>query len=943
MGKGKEVIVSWDDFDDDDLFDEDPIELNQGQSAPAKDDATPAAAEAAAATAAPARIFQKPKPAILTPMNEVHLATQDLRNEINQLSTSSNDINTLGQLQPTSRTSAGINHHADNDWKSESDWRNDRKGASKPTLSVKEDLRDAITTMTRQMRDLESPGTRATESVRTPLSRPLESGITLVAIRTSSDPKPASSSGRPSASDVIAVPPKRDSFRPKSRSRSRSRGREPSRRKNSRSSLDLTRPATLDTTTISSASSLVAEPTQTTNFNIASELEDSITTIKIKVEPEDPSTLAQAAEAPSPEVVVKQEPVSSDEATKILREASQRTTTSKPGLPDSMETEVGAQDVHYFVIRVSDEVDFNDARKSNVWNTNPMYDKALRELYSPTSKVFLIFTVFMSSEFCGIAKMASEMMWVGERTIFDKSNLRQKFKLQWVACSRVSYDSVKEVTHEPVYKIIRKNGHELTQDMGSAIHKLLVENQPEEEPQPTLALQQAESSALDITSTSFSQHMLMSESADAQEGSTLHLNSLFRDSFDMAVDLPGPATVDFQDKDKDEDEDDVDYDDDGTSMDLDSNSHTADDLIEFPSPKATLPRSPRALKRSISADENADLSVELALANEEREHSIRGHSMESASIERLEQKPEEREESKKEVGVKEEDKEMEMGETVFRRDASPIRARSPRKRDSPPPSLPLRRWSPSRRRSPPPPRRRSPPPSSSRNRSLPPPRRNRSPPPHRRRSPPPPRRKSPPPPSYYHQTPSYDRSRSATSTSNYYGFRSPPPFPQRSKDPRDRSASTHIFHSGTGPNYQRDRFSNAPMDPRLSGNRSASSNVVPQKRPYDETSGSMEDNKDGILANAVDLPASVFPLADDDEDGIGDHFAPPLQSVDPSAGASSSSSSYTALGGPSSSTSTVAPVDPPPQITSITLVPAGMSKSRRKKMRKEAYAKPLDF
>jgi hypothetical protein len=41
---------------------------------------------------------------------------------------------------------------------------------------------------------------------------------------------------------------------------------------------------------------------------------------------------------------------------------------------------------------------------------------------------------------------------------------------------------VKELTHEPVYKIIRKNGHELTQDMGGAIHKLLVENQPEEEP-----------------------------------------------------------------------------------------------------------------------------------------------------------------------------------------------------------------------------------------------------------------------------------------------------------------------------------------------------------------------------------------------------------------------------------------------------------------------------
>ena len=50
-----------------------------------------------------------------------------------------------------------------------------------------------------------------------------------------------------------------------------------------------------------------------------------------------------------------------------------------------------------------------------------------------TWDMFLIFTVFMSSEFCGIAKMASEMKWVGERTIFDRSNLRQKFMLQWVA------------------------------------------------------------------------------------------------------------------------------------------------------------------------------------------------------------------------------------------------------------------------------------------------------------------------------------------------------------------------------------------------------------------------------------------------------------------------------------------------------------------------------
>lgn len=106
----------------------------------------------------------------------------------------------------------------------------------------------------------------------------------------------------------------------------------------------------------------------------------------------------------------------------------------------------------------------------------------------------------------------------------------------------------------------------------------------------------------------------------------------------------------------------------------------------------------------------------------------------------------------------------------------------------------------------------------------------------------------------------------------------------------------------------------------------------------------MEDDKGTVLADAVDLPASVFPLADDDDDGMGGHFIPPPQSVNPSAaGASSSSSSSAAPGDPSSSTSMDPSADPLPQITSITLIPAGMSKSRRKKMRKEALAKPLDF
>ncbi|KAF9295739.1 hypothetical protein BGZ88_001562 [Linnemannia elongata] len=165
MGKGKEVIVSWDDLDDDDLFDEDPFEPSQSQSAPTKDDATPTAA-----TVALARIVRKPGPDISTPANESYLGKQDLRSEVRQLGTSSSNINVPGQLRSVSGTSAGTDHHIDSYWKSESDWRSDRKRTSKQTLPVKEDLRDAITTMTRQMKDLHSPGTRATESIRAPQS-----------------------------------------------------------------------------------------------------------------------------------------------------------------------------------------------------------------------------------------------------------------------------------------------------------------------------------------------------------------------------------------------------------------------------------------------------------------------------------------------------------------------------------------------------------------------------------------------------------------------------------------------------------------------------------------------------------------------------------------------------------------------------------------------------
>lgn len=563
----------------------------------------------------------------------------------------------------------------------------------------------------------------------------------------------------------------------------------------------------------------------------------------------------------------------------------------------------------------------------------------------------------------------------------------------YIDSSRVSYDSVKELIHEPIYKIIRKNGYELPQDVGGGIHKLLIENQTEEEPYVStmvsrvilekvklsdiwplfvlnyfvlgnrpwlykrriavhsiLLLRVSVRICLWVKATMLKKgrHCIsihcsrtlltwmstcqnlrrltfrtktrtkaktMSKMTRTGKNHAVILWALWRQLRNHAwVEEWEAKAFEF-----------AIFAICSSPMDLDSNPDTAADLIEIPSPKATILHSPRSRKRSLSCDENADLSMERAHADEEQKKSM------EPTLERMDRKADDREEE--EDG----DEEMEMGEALSRRDVSPIRARSPKKLDSPPPSIPSKRWSPSRRRSPPPPQTRysrggSPPPpgSSSRYWSPPPPslRRNRS----------------PPPPSHYYQPPPYERSGStASSSSGYQGFRSPPPFPQRSKDPRDRSSSTYVFHSGSAPKY-RDRFINAPADPRLSTNRSASSSVVPQKRPYDDPSGSMEDDKGTVLSDAVDLPASVFPLADDDDDGMGDHFIPPPQPVNPSvAGASSSSSSPSAPGGPSSSSSTAPPVDPPPQITSITLVPAGMSKSRRKKMRKEALAKPLDF
>ncbi|KAG0217568.1 hypothetical protein BGX33_010205 [Mortierella sp. NVP41] len=578
---------------------------------------------------------------------------------------------------------------------------------------------------------------------------------------------------------------------------------------------------------------------------------------------------------------------------------------------DSMgvDTAAGVPDARYFLIRVSKESDFEDARRTNIWSTNPQYDDALRKAYTPASNVFLIFTQRLSREFCGIAKMVSEISWFGERTIFDRSRFRQKFKLQWIGCSRVPYDRITILTHTPVHSIIRRHGEELNLPIGDAIHKLLVEYLPEDQRQPTAASTvPAGITVADATATSLSQDVSMDESKQDQGDQPLHINSLPIDDSHMDADMPEPARIVFRDK-----EDNA-SDDDSSSMDLDSNPDLS--RIELPSHPDTLrSESPkRGRKRSRSADGDVDWSAELASSSIKQEQPAdnRGRSLERSTTQ-LEKDDHAR------------------VDTL----SSPERYRSPsppgperyggRSRSSPPP----RRWSPSRNRSPPPPRHRSPPPS--RRRSLPPPR-NRSPPLSRRRSPPPPLSGQHYEPWTYHNPRQHQQQQQQQQQYGSSRSRSSPASSQRSKDPRNRSSSVHVFHSGI-----------PAADPRLADYGSKRhalpprpGQTIPQKRPHDEDGdGKMEEmDGDDVEASTASLMPSVFPLEDDDDD----HFMGPAHSSAPSGSGSGSGA------GPSFSAAGPSTTAPAPQIiTSVTLVPAGLSKRQKKKLRKEALSKPLNF
>jgi len=135
----------------------------------------------------------------------------------------------------------------------------------------------------------------------------------------------------------------------------------------------------------------------------------------------------------------------------------------------------------------------------------------------------------------------------------------------------------------------------------------------------------------------------------------------------------------------------------------------------------------------------------------------------------------------------------------------------------------------------------------------------------------------------------------------------------------------------------------------------SSDHIIPQKRPFEETGvffRGVKKEEPGVSRQAgpgtnpgagssSDVQVSVFPLEDDDdEDFAGHYFAPSGES---SAASVAIGPSVAAAPVVEPSISDISTTAAPQMITRVQLVPAGLSKRQKKKLRKEAFSKPLDF
>ncbi|KAF9361292.1 hypothetical protein BGX26_004477 [Mortierella sp. AD094] len=128
----------------------------------------------------------------------------------------------------------------------------------------------------------------------------------------------------------------------------------------------------------------------------------------------------------------------------------------------------------YFVMRFRSKSELEEAQRDSLWPTNPVYDETLQRAYESSGAVYLVFTINFTKEFCGIARMTSDISWFPERTIFDRSRFRRRMKLQWLGRSSIPYDYITNQLHLPRYKAICRHGGELRIDIGQLIRDLIL-------------------------------------------------------------------------------------------------------------------------------------------------------------------------------------------------------------------------------------------------------------------------------------------------------------------------------------------------------------------------------------------------------------------------------------------------------------------------------------
>ncbi|KAF9133076.1 hypothetical protein BGW39_010608 [Mortierella sp. 14UC] len=207
MSRNKGGDVTWSEENDADLCDDIEDTPNPSQ---VNNYANPTATDPTSRTR-----HHPPNPPVSTVMSEPKIPVHDLRTMLNRMGSSSTGINSLSNIrrsQPNSeKSTTTISHAAYSEWKSETDWRTRADSRTTRSTDIERrwgDLRNDIEASKlapTANEDFESPDTLTagtSGSAWTLSSRPVASGIKLVAVRNTSTQRPALSSGRPSASDL---------------------------------------------------------------------------------------------------------------------------------------------------------------------------------------------------------------------------------------------------------------------------------------------------------------------------------------------------------------------------------------------------------------------------------------------------------------------------------------------------------------------------------------------------------------------------------------------------------------------------------------------------------------------------------------------------------------------------------------------------------------------